>query len=403
MKHLSFRVIFFCVFLPPVLYIFSIKGLEVLLQRWWSAELQGILISDTSALMQGQVRIEDQIRRNIDQFLAERTAIRWGASPRITVRTATGRLLYPPIGPVASPGSTPYPRAEEMSAPSTDPLQAARENMKVMEEGLTMSLSVEIPNNTWIANSVLVSYILTFSLLLFGAYRRSAKSAESLALESQEALEAATSRLEEAELRLTEVSGKEIEYREEIERLRGEVSKSAEKLRTTEDEALTEIETLEKKLHGSTQLRESVESDVLRLKEELERLESSRKVSAKKATKQVDSVMKRFRTLYKSLEFDPRAVEGFLHLEGDLQLKAEECIHNLNEDSSRLAVRRKVFSGKGALPVLESDFAYKGRIYWRREADGKTRVLAIGTKNTQAKDLAYLETLEKQAGERQRA
>ena len=103
--------------------------------------------------------------------------------------------------------------------------------------------------------------------------------------------------------------------------------------------------------------------------------------------------MKRFKTLYKNIEIHSRAVEGFLNLESDLQLRAEELIHNMNEDSNRLTVRRKVFFKKGALSAFESEFAYRGRIYWKQGADGKAQILVIGTKNTQTKDLAYLESL----------
>jgi hypothetical protein len=56
-------------------------------------------------------------------------------------------------------------------------------------------------------------------------------------------------------------------------------------------------------------------------------------------------------------------------------------------------VKRKVFSRKSNLTALETVFAYKGRMYWRKDAEGKVEVLAIGTKNTQNKDLAFLESL----------
>jgi hypothetical protein len=45
--------------------------------------------------------------------------------------------------------------------------------------------------------------------------------------------------------------------------------------------------------------------------------------------------------------------------------------------------------------VLELDFAYSGRIYYNRDSASKTKVIAIGTKNTQEKDMAYLENYEK--------
>jgi hypothetical protein len=43
--------------------------------------------------------------------------------------------------------------------------------------------------------------------------------------------------------------------------------------------------------------------------------------------------------------------------------------------------------------MVESEFGYRGRIYWRRGANGKAEILLIGTKNTQDRDLAHLETL----------
>jgi hypothetical protein len=82
-----------------------------------------------------------------------------------------------------------------------------------------------------------------------------------------------------------------------------------------------------------------------------------------------------------------------LDLEEDMQLKAEEVIHTLNQDCGKVPVKRKVFSGKGALSVVESEFAHRGRMYWRRNASGKVEVLVIGTKNSQGRDLAHLEAL----------
>ncbi|MBW2143377.1 MAG: hypothetical protein JRG75_03140, partial [Deltaproteobacteria bacterium] len=71
----------------------------------------------------------------------------------------------------------------------------------------------------------------------------------------------------------------------------------------------------------------------------------------------------------------------------------EELIHNMNVDSSKLTVKRKIFSKKGAAPTFECEFAYRGRVYWRPVAGTKTEILAIGTKNSQTKDLVYLENI----------
>jgi len=72
-----------------------------------------------------------------------------------------------------------------------------------------------------------------------------------------------------------------------------------------------------------------------------------------------------------------------------MKIKVEEIIHKLNEDPSFVLVKRKVFGKKGRATVQEVIFAYKGRLY----KDGKIEILTIGTKNTQAKDLEFLDNI----------
>jgi predicted nucleic acid-binding Zn-ribbon protein len=396
MRHLSYRVIFLCIFLPPVLYIFTIQGLEALVWRWWTRGLQPILVSDTTGLLQGEISIQDEIQKTIEHYLSKSNAIKWGVVPRITVRTRTGRLLYPRITPEFD-----HPLKPDNSLPephTANPLAALRvaeENLKIMEEGIILSVKVEIPRNTLLANSVLIFYILLFSSVLYRAYRAKADEAERLSLQMEEDFKTATHNLQKAQERLADLAEVERNYKREIDTLQAEVASAAEKVQMTEEHALEEIETLEDKIQGSIAARQQMEEEVLRLQEELERLESSRKSATKRQAKQIESTMKRFRTLYKNLEFCDRAVEGFLNLQGELQLKAEEFIHNIDADESRLSVKRKVFAGKGAVSVFECDFAYRGRIYWKKGKDGRTQILGIGTKNTQAKDLAYVKSLHK--------
>jgi len=393
-KHLSFRILFLCIFLPPVLYIFSIQAIEALIQKKWTAALERRLISDPSALLEGRINIQDEVERNIHLYLGTRHATKLGVIPRIIVKTKTGRWLYPKITPEALyPFDLDTSHGQEKTPGPLEAIRVAKENLKIMEEGMALSVTVQIPRNTLLANSILVFYIFVFSLLLYRAYRASASEAEHLSLRNQQALEAAYGKLTAAQDRLHQVADKEKAYKKEVHTLRAELAIAGDKVRATEDEALEEMEALEEKLQENVALREKMENEVTHIRQELKRLESSRKATSRKQDKQIKSTMKRFRTLYKNLEFHPRAAEGFLSLQSDLQLRAEELIHNMNEDSSRITVKRKLFSKKGTRPVLEYEFAYRGRIYWKRGADEKVQILAIGTKNTQAKDLAYLESL----------
>jgi hypothetical protein len=86
-------------------------------------------------------------------------------------------------------------------------------------------------------------------------------------------------------------------------------------------------------------------------------------------------------------------VDGFLDLNEELRLKAEEVIHQLNANSDLVAVKRKVFGKKNRETVLEVVFAYKGRLYFRKREDRRVEVVAIGTKNTQERELEFLSSL----------
>jgi hypothetical protein len=87
------------------------------------------------------------------------------------------------------------------------------------------------------------------------------------------------------------------------------------------------------------------------------------------------------------------ALEGFLALTDEFQLKAEETIHKLNEDESAVTVKRKVFGKGGKMDFLEITFAYSGRLYYQKDSQAGKMIVAIGTKNTPEKDLAYLESI----------
>ena len=97
--------------------------------------------------------------------------------------------------------------------------------------------------------------------------------------------------------------------------------------------------------------------------------------------------------LYKNISINERAISGFIELTDDLKIKSEGIIHQLNEDPNFVPVKRKVFGKKNREKVLEVMFAYKGRLYFRKAKDNKIEILAVGTKNTQARELDFLSDL----------
>ena len=386
----SFHILFSCILLPPVLYVLTLQAAETVVQKRWTYELLEVLVSDSKSLLQGRISIEDEMQRNVDRFLASRNALKWGILPQIIVKATNGMRLYPPDTQYMFDSGI-FPR-EKMASTPTEMLRVAEKNLKIMDEGFDLSLTVQIPRTSFLANSILVFYIVVFTFLLYWAYRSSAREATRLELSNRQALETANNNLINAQQRLQDVIIRERSYQQEVGKLQKDLDLASNRVRETEAEALSEMEQLEKSLHESVALKEELEFEVLRLGEELERIESAQKTPPKKRLKQIDSAAKRFKTLYKNLEIQQRAIEGFLNLESNLQLRAEELIHNMNEDSSKLTVKRKLFSKKGSNPTFECEFGYKGRIYWRPGPSTKTQVLIIGTKNSQTRDLSYLES-----------
>jgi len=386
MRFLSFRIIYLCILLPPLLYVFSVQGLERIIQKRWSEELTRMIATDTDALRKGQISFENHLHQKVQEFLSSQRLIRWGVRPEIRITTRTGKVLYPIM--------TFEPSHRETLGPLTrSPETEAACNLQILNEGIRIKFGVEISHNTWVANSVLLFYLFIVSALLARVYVARTREAERLSHLNAEALRKAAAELARSQEILDQLTTKEKSYRERIELLHSELRKAKDRLESTERDAITEMEILEQKLRESTALREAMEQEVMGLREEVTRLTASSQRFEKKREKQLQDLTKRLRTLYKNVRLHEKAVQGFQELQEDMQLKAEETIHALNEDYAKVPVKRKVFLRKGALNVAESEFAYRGRMYWKRGTNGKVEILVIGTKNTQGRDLAHLETL----------
>ena len=130
------------------------------------------------------------------------------------------------------------------------------------------------------------------------------------------------------------------------------------------------------------------------MEEEINRFEKGKRKDEKQKIKITQSISKRFSALNKNISINERAISGFVDLNEDLKIKAEETIHQLNEKPDSVLIKRKVFVGKrDRKTVLEVIFGYKGRLYYRNLKDSTIEVLAIGTKNTQAKEMEFLNKL----------
>jgi hypothetical protein len=149
---------------------------------------------------------------------------------------------------------------------------------------------------------------------------------------------------------------------------------------------------LETKLNENLGRQTSQEEEIRGLKEKIELLEKEQRREDRGRSKTAAAFQRRFATLYKNIAVSERAVDGLLEMNGEMRLKAEEVIHQLNAAPDLVVIKRKVFGKKNRETVLEVVFAYKGRLYFRRR-EGRVEVVAVGTKNTQERELEFLASL----------
>ena len=141
-------------------------------------------------------------------------------------------------------------------------------------------------------------------------------------------------------------------------------------------------------------------ADLGRKDEELRALQkqqqAGRRSSAPRARRR--AARRRLRTLYKNLEIDDHAIADLVRLRDEsLKLRAEEKIKRLSDDADNAAVRRKVGGLPPHLSIFELGFAGGGRIYYTKGRVRRFRVLSVGDKNSQKRDLEYLSRLPQEA------
>jgi len=382
LKPFPYKTLFLCIFLPPICYILSINGLEQYLQKRETAKVRTLLIQNLEALYQGRYTVKDEVNGNIAAYLGHGLKYRVGVRTNILVKTKDDRILFPSRNAAEPAGDV------DFAGQQTDSLryhEVASENYRILSEGLALSVGVQIRHNSWLSNGILVFYVFLAVLVIQRVVRKGLRESERKGEAQEQMIEHLTVQLEQAESRLSEVETKEGEYLERISALKKDRTELARDI----DGLLEEIEKQEAGLSEQTRLKEEMAGQVLQLRTELDKLA----VKTRKKKKTTDALTKRFGVLYRNLAFTERAVEGFLELTDEFQLKAEEVIHKLNEDESAISVKRKVFGKGGKLNVLEVVFSYSGRIYYRKDSQAKKTIVAVGTKNTQEKDLAYLESI----------
>jgi hypothetical protein len=386
------------------MYIFSIQTLEEYLQNRRTKHLQNVVIQDYEALYDGRYSIKEEISTNIERYLGKDTLRSLGVITKILVSTKKGEILYPYYH---EDGDIDFDKQFYSDiGESLNYIKIAEKNYQVLNGGLTLSVDVKLKHNTWLTNTILILYLFSSILVLYWYYKKRVKDWVVTRENEQKRLDSLSRELAENERSLEELSKKEKDHiskiqkldsdkeelKSDIMQLEGEIE--IQKKKSLEiDEILEEMERLEEQASKGMTLKEEKEREITQLREDINRWKTIEKQSAKKRKKDVQSVEKRFNVIYKNLVFHKKAIEGYLLLTQDLQLKAEEIIHRLNEDDSSVSIKRKLFTKKGKLNIFEVIFSYSGRLYFKKRDSKKMEIVAIGTKNTQEQDITFIENM----------
>ena len=382
MKFLSFKILILCILLPPILYIFSLQSIESHLNKRYAKEIGDVYTGDSRPLFDGSVRLQDAINNNIDRYLQNKAILSWGVKAKVTVATKQNTILYPAVF-----------NDEEGSILPSAPIQVATDNYNLMNEGLVVNVDLILEHNTLLSNAILAFYICISVLVLFLYYRTGIKKARREDTEKETKI----ARLLEFEKnhisRLKDLIKVKQKLISEIIKIKRKLIDERIRASKNEDDLIKEIVALEENINENIALQNEKQEEINALKEKIKLFEKERQKENKQKINNYDTFRKRFKTLYKNISVNKRAIDGFLDLTDDMKIKGEEIIHKLNEDPSFVLVKRKVFGKKGRATVQEVIFAYKGRLYFCKKKDGQIEILTIGTKNTQAKDLEFLDSI----------
>ena len=397
-RFYSFRIIYLAIFVFIVLFVFTVEGVERMLD------------SSFRAAVAGAVDVRDLERPAGAQIQAQmRAAVRDSVWVRIGgVRVSThvvgrnGRVLFLNGHSLAPMPTGLAPEDIRREAESMLPATASVDN-------------VSVAINSLLFNAILIVYAALLLQVLF-LYNRGVSRRESALLE-----QALTARAEaahrtasiEQELdavrqRLRAVEPAERGQAEEIrslQREREDLQAKSAFLATREEELRGKAQQateLDQERQALEDLLDEAASDLVGKNDEIHRLEKHLKRASKQAAatssrgRESEILTRRLRVLYKNLEIDDRAVEDLVALRDEsMKLKAEESLKRLADESDNVAIRRKVGGLPPHLSIFELGYAGKGRIYYTKGRTRRFRVLTIGAKNTQKTDLEYLSRLDR--------
>lgn len=149
MKNFPFKILFLCIFLPPVCYILTLNGLEKYLGSRETERVQDFMIQDQQALYEGRHTIKEEINRNIGRYLSGDFKHKIGIKTEILVKTRDDRILYPSQTRLDTASAfREEGRFAETGLESLRYTEVASENYRTLNEGLVLDVNLQIGHNT---------------------------------------------------------------------------------------------------------------------------------------------------------------------------------------------------------------------------------------------------------------
>lgn len=358
----------------------TVAVLERQVKERVARQIEEIYMGDPQALFDGSIRLEDALESNINRYLAASFFAKNGFELRVSVVTRSGKFVYPSS-------------SERSEVVNSDARQLAIENFSLMSEGLVVNVDTRLVHNRLISNSILGVYVVSALIALLLHYRSAGLK---ISLE-EDGWRREMNRLvaieQSSNVHLSDLQQQRERLMAEFGNLKSALQDERERAERNEDDLISEIDSLEKRLAENLRLQEAQQAEIQAFKEKIALFEKDQRHEGKGRQKTSAAFQKRFGALYKNIQVSERAVEGFVDLTEEMRLRAEEVIHQLNAAPDLVTVKRKVFGKKNRETVLEVVFAYKGRLYFRRGVDRRLEILAIGTKNSQERELEFLASL----------
>ena len=407
MKYFPFKTVLFCIFAIPVFYTMTLVGAEKGLIYFYRDKIEAVLPAEAVSFSDNGFVVGPLVQNCIEKFVKKTPLLEWfKLFPAISIHRNSDEFIYvyrmrKNVGTPAFHGiyKTVLEGGKEdgVSTPKTteNPI-AIGDNPNSDEEGpssdITMEVMIPLCHNSLFSNLILLLYVFISCSLFLIFYHRGTLKAEReerrrvgdiRKLRSDE-----QNHVEKLELLKVERGF----LAEQLKEVKSEFQERSRRASITEDELFDEIAKLEKKLDENRSDQSDKEGEIADLKEQLEKLE--RRKGGGKKRKLTAILEKRLAILYKNIDMHRKALTGMMDLSDEMQIKAEEVIHQLNDDPASVTVKRKVFAGKkNRTASFEVLFSYNGRLYFRNLDGNRAEVLIIGTKNSQDKDMEFLHDL----------